>query len=128
MVSKNPINGAVRFLLELGAITTYAIWGYNRTESSLRILLAVGLPLLFAALWGIFAVKDDPSRSGKTVVQTPGAIRLLLELGLFTIAVLMLLDLGYSMLGWIFGGVVLVHYLVSYNRIAWLVKQNRFFY
>lgn len=124
MVSKNPINGAVRFLLELGAIIAYAIWGYRQAESSLRILLAIGLPLFFAALWGIFAVKDDPSRSGKTVVQTPGTIRLLLELGLFILAVLMLLDLGYSMLGWIFGGIVLLHYLISYNRIAWLLKQK----
>ena len=124
MVSKNPLNGALRFLLELGGITSFAVWGYNQSESSARILLAILLPLGFAVLWGVFAVRNDPSRSGKTVVQTPGPIRLLLELGLFTGTTLMLLDLEYTLLGWIFGAVVLLHYIISYDRVAWLVKQK----
>ena len=124
MVSKHPVNGAVRFLLELGAITTYAIWGYNQSDTAMRILLAIMLPLGFALLWGIFAVRNDPSRSGKTVVQTPGWIRLLLELSLFTGATWMLLDLDYQLLGWSFGGVVAVHYLISVDRMRWLLHQG----
>lgn len=116
-------NGALRFLLELGAITTFGIWGFNQSDSWQKILLAILLPVGFAILWGVFAVRNDPSRSGKTVVQTPGWIRLLLELGLFATATWMLLDLEHLLLAWILGGVVLVHYLISDKRIMWLCKK-----
>ena len=75
-------------------------------------------------IWGVFAVKDDPSRSGKTVVQTPGILRLLLELGLFGVAAWMMLDLDYSLIALIFGLIVAIHYFVSFDRIAWLLKQK----
>ena len=58
------------------------------------------------------------------MVQTLGILRLLLELGLFGAAAWMLLDLGYSTLAIIFGVTVLVHYILSYDRIAWLLKQK----
>ena len=124
-MSKHPLNNAVRFILELGGIITFGIWGYHQSEAGMRILLAVILPLGFAVSWGVFAVRDDPSRSGKTVVQTPGVIRLILELALFATAAWMLINLGYSLSGWIFGGVVVIHYIFSHDRIAWLLKQNR---
>ena len=125
-MSIKPLNGAVRFLLELGAITTCGIWGFNQSESGMRILLAILLPLGFALLWGVFAVRNDPSRSGKTVVQTPGWIRLMLEFGLFTGATWMLLDLEFELLGWIFGGITILHYIISYERILWLVKVRKY--
>jgi hypothetical protein len=123
-MSKHPLNSAVRLLLEMTAIVSFGIWGYHQTETGMRILLAILLPLGFAALWGVFAVKDDPSRSGKTVVQTPGIIRLLLELGLFGAAAWMMLDLDYSLAALIFGSTVVIHYFVSFDRIAWLLKQK----
>ena len=95
-MSKHPINSAVRFILELASMAVFAWWGYHLFETGLRILTAILLPIGFAIVWGVFAVRDDPSRSGKTVVQTPGIIRLILELALFGTAAWMLLDLGYS--------------------------------
>jgi hypothetical protein len=118
------MNSALRFLLELGALATFGIWGFHQSESWTRIMLAILLPLGFALFWGVFAVRGDPSRSGKTVVQTPGIIRLLLELTLFTGATWMILDLDYNLVGWIYGAVVLLHYVISYKRIAWLLKQR----
>ena len=82
-MASHPLNSIVRFLLEVVAIVSFGIWGYHQSDTGLKILLAILLPLGFATLWGVFAVKDDPSRSGKTVVNTPGILRLLLELGLF---------------------------------------------
>lgn len=123
-MSIQPINHAIRFLLELAAIFTFGYWGFHQTESGARILLAIGLPLLFALLWGVFAVRNDPSRSGKTVVQTPGLIRLILELGLFTAATWMLLDLEWTITAYIFAGIVIIHYVLSYKRIRWMLKQN----
>jgi len=123
-IVKHPVNSAVRFLLELLAITAFGIWGYHQSDTSLKILYAILLPLGFALLWGVFAVKGDPSRSGKTVVQTPGIIRLLLELGLFGAAAWMLLDLDYSLIALIFGLTAAIHYIVSFERIAWLLKRK----
>jgi len=75
-------------------------------------------------LWGVFAVPNDPSRSGKTVVATPGLIRLILELVLFGVSAWMLFDLDFQKLGWIFSIAILIHYATSYDRIAWLLKQK----
>jgi len=123
-MSIHPLNSAVRLLLEITAIVTFGIWGYHQSETGVRILLAILLPLGFAVLWGVFAVRDDPSRSGKTVIQIPGIIRLLLELGLFGAAAWMLLDQNYSLIALIFGLTVSTHYILSYKRIAWLLKQK----
>ncbi len=124
MRSKHPINLAFRFLLELAAIFTFGFWGYSQAGGATGVLLAILLPLLFAVLWGVFAVKGDPSRSGKTVVQTPGILRLLLELGLFGLAAWMLLDLDHSLIALIFGSAVVIHYFISFDRVAWLLKQK----
>ena len=124
MKSKHPINLALRFLLELAAIFVFGFWGHSQAGGGTAILLAVLLPLLFAVLWGVFAVRGDPSRSGKTVVQTPGILRLLLELGLFGLAAWMLLDLDYSLLALILGLAVIIHYIFSFDRITWLLKQK----
>ncbi len=118
------MNLALRFFLELAAIISFGIWGYNQSEGGLKIILAIFLPLGFALLWGVFAVKDDPSRSGKTVVQTPGILRLLLELALFGTAAWMLLDLDHNRIALVFGLAVVLHYLLSFDRMAWLLKQK----
>ena len=123
-IALHPVNSIVRFILELIAIVAFGIWGYHQSETGIRILLAILLPLGFALLWGVFAVKDDPSRSGKTVVQTPGIIRLLLELSLFGAAAWMMLDLNYSLVALIFGLTVVIHYFTSFDRLAWLLKQK----
>ena len=123
-MSKNPVNLAIRFALEVVAIVTFGIWGYRASDGLPGLILAILLPLVFAGLWGVFAVPNDPSRSGKTVVPTPGMIRLILELALFVAATWMLFDLEFQKLGWIFSTGVLIHYASSYDRIAWLLKQK----
>ena len=123
-MGKHPLNLALRFLLELAAIFTYGLWGYRVSEGASGILFAILLPLVFALLWGIFAVPQDPSRSGKTVVSTPGLLRLFLELVLFASATIMIRDLYPSPASWIFGGIVLIHYILSYDRVLWLLKQK----
>ena len=77
----------------------------------------------FAAMWGVFAVKDDPSRSGKTVIPTSGIIRLILELVFFGLAAWALFDLGYLKTGFAFSFLVVLHYALSFDRILWLIKH-----
>jgi hypothetical protein len=124
MKSKHPINLVLRFFLELAALIVFGFWGHSLTEGGMRIPLAILFPVLFAVIWGVFAVKGDPSRSGKTVVQTPGIIRLMLELALFGAAAWMMLDLDYTLIALIFGSAVVIHYFISFDRIAWLLKQK----
>lgn len=123
-MSKHPVNLAFRFILEITAIITFGIWGFGLSDSWPRFLLAILFPLIFSVLWGVFAVQDDPSRSGKTVVSTPGIIRLFLELVLFGSAIWMQLDLQYPKLALVCWIAVGVHYISSYDRIIWLVKQK----
>ena len=123
-MSTHPLNHALRFMLEIAALVIFGFWGYDLSDSWTGILWAILLPMLFAAVWGVFAVQDDPSRSGKTVVPTPGVIRLVLELILFAAATWTLIGLEKPLLGCIFGGVVLLHYIISYDRIAWLLKPR----
>ena len=124
-MGKNPLNLAFRFLLELCALVIFGLWGWNSTTSALRYLLVATLPLLAAVLWGTFNVPDDPSRSGKAPVPVSGFLRFTLELAFFALAVLVLCDLGWITPAWIFSAAVLVHYALSYDRIAWLLKQKK---
>ncbi len=123
-MSKNPFNLAFRFVLELASIASLGMWGYSLSNGALAILGAIFFPLVFMLLWGIFAVRGDPSRSGKTVVNTPGRARLILELVLFGISAWALGAAGYTVVAIIFGVAVIVHYLLSLDRVLWLVKEK----
>ncbi len=122
-MSKNPFNLALRFILEMMALMSLGIFGYRFFEGAMGVIAAVLLPLCFAVAWGVFAVKGDPSRSGKTVVTTPGPVRLVLELLLFSISVVALLYSDYPLVALIFGIAIIIHYLLSLDRVKWLLNQ-----
>ena len=119
----NAINLALRFFLEVIALGALGWWGWAQTESWWRALLAAGIVLFAAVLWGTFAVPDDPSRGGNGLVQVPGIVRLVLELLVFGGAAYALNALGRPTLASIFAVFVVLHYAWSYERVAWLIKQ-----
>jgi len=121
-MSQNPFNLAVRFLLEIIALVAIGAWAKVQFPGALGIILMILIPLLAATAWGIFNVKGDPSRSGKAPVPVPGIVRLLLELIFFSFATWALFSLNPTY-GWIFGIVALLHYLLSYDRIRWLLER-----
>jgi hypothetical protein len=122
-MSQNPINLAVRFLLEISALTAIGFWSWTQHTGILQIALVIALPVLAATLWGIFRTPEDASANRKAPVPVAGWVRLLLELAFFGFAVWGLFDAGAMLTAWIFGGVILIHYLVSYDRIRWLMRQ-----
>ena len=122
-MGSHPVNLAVRFLLELSALFSMGLWGWKQSDGLLKFFLAVGIPLIAAALWGVFAVPNDPSRSGSAPVPTPGVIRLTIELIFFAFAAWAFLDIGYNKLSLVLLIATIVHYVVSYDRILWLVRQ-----
>lgn len=119
-MANHPINLALRFILELVALFALGYWGWTQHSGVARLLWAIGLPLVAAVLWGTFRVPDDP---GKAPVLVPGLVRLLLEAVFFGAATWALYAAGLGFLSLAFGIIVLLHYVVSYDRIAWLLKR-----
>lgn len=122
-MGSHPINLVIRFLLELSALLALGVWGWQQAEGSLRFVLAVTIPLSAAILWGVFAVPGDPSRSGTAPIAVPGMLRLALELAVFGFATWALYQVGATGLSWTLGIAVTLHYLTSYDRLLWLIKQ-----
>lgn len=119
----HPLNLAFRFLLELSALAALASFGWARFDGVARWLTVFGFPVVFMVLWGVFAVPEDPSRSGNAPVPVAGSIRLGLELALFGVAALALHFADHSRLAVALAASVIVHYAVSWDRIAWLLGR-----
>ncbi|MCF8229861.1 MAG: YrdB family protein [Bacteroidales bacterium] len=122
-MGSHPINLLIRFLLEIAALFSIGMWGWEQSEGWIRYVLALGIPAIFAVVWGIFAVPGDPSRSDKAPIVTAGPVRLAIELGFFGLATWSLHDLGLTEASLAFGIIVVLHYAVSYDRIKWLVSR-----
>jgi hypothetical protein len=120
-MNTNPINLAIRFILEIVMLIILAMWGWHQGETWVRYVAAAGCPIAAAILWGIFRIQNDPKPAP---VETPGPVRLLLELALFGWAVWTLYQLGRPGLAEIMAIVVVVHYAVSYDR-TWAMLRNQ---
>ena len=122
-MGSHPINLGLRFLLELTALGAIGYWGWTQNAGWWRWVLVIGLPVIAAAIWGTFAVPNDPSRSGQAPIPTPGMIRLILELSIFALGAIALIVSQRATAGWAFVIIVLVHYAISYDRILWLFRN-----
>ena len=120
-MNKNPLNLALRFLLELLMLAVFGYWGWHLTTTWVHYLAAAGLPVLAAVLWGVFRIQNDPKPAP---VEIPGMARLLLEWLLFGSTVYFLYDLGYPTFGLVVAIIVVLHYIVSYDR-TWAMLQNK---
>lgn len=119
-MANNPINLALRFILELAGLFAMAYWGWTQHTGILRYLWTIGLPVAAAAIWGVFRVPNDP---GKATVAIPGWLRLVLEVIYFGLATWAFYTAGQNSWGLIFAVIVIIHYAISYDRILWLIKQ-----
>ena len=122
-MGSHPINLIFRFILELCALTAIGIWGWKQSDGFFRFVLSIGIPIILATIWGVFNVPDDPSRSGAAPVIVSGIVRLSVELAIFAFAIWSLYNIGSIRLSRILGIAVLLHYILSYDRITWLLTQ-----
>ncbi len=120
----HPIILGLRFLLELAAIFAIGAWGKSLNDGFWGYVWMVAFPLLGAIAWGTFRTPEDRSASGRAPVAVPGWIRLLLEWTIFAWAVWGLLQAGFSSSAYPLAGITLFHYLISYDRITWLLQQR----
>jgi len=117
----HSINLAVRFVLEVLALIAMGVWGWRQSDESFRLLVALAIPIVLAIVWGTFNVPGDPSRGGSAPIVVSGVIRLIVELGIFAVVTWALYNIGYTKLSLFFIFTVVVHYIVSYERIMWLL-------
>jgi hypothetical protein len=115
------LNLAVRFLLEIAGVVGLFRLGLWAADGPLAVLLALVFSIGAATAWGLFNVPGDRSRSGRAPVQVSGAVRLLVESVL----------LGGGSVGWFLAGPIwfawtytvtlVIHYLLSWDRVGWLL-------
>jgi hypothetical protein len=118
-MANNPIVLAVRFILELVGLFALGYWGWTQHTGALRVILAILLPLVAAAVWGIFRVPGHP---GDAPVPVPGIIRLLIEALYFGSAIWAFYASGRSTWGLILAIVVILHYIASYDYVIELLR------
>ena len=123
MLAQHPANLILRFFLEIVALVSVGQWGWQAGEGAWRYVLGLGLPLLLAAAWGVFAVPGDTSRSGKAPVPVSGRVRLALESAFFALAVLAMLANGSLALAAAFALAILLHHFWSVERVVWLWRN-----
>ncbi|RPI96306.1 MAG: DUF2568 domain-containing protein, partial [Chloroflexi bacterium] len=116
--SNHPLNLLFRFVLEMAGLFAMGYWGWTEHDGLMRYVLAIGLPLLAAVLWGTFRIPNDP---GPAPVTVPGPVRLLLEVVFFAAAVILLAAAGRTTAAIVFGALILFHYLISYDRVRWML-------
>ena len=116
-------NLILRFLLELAALSGFAVLAWNLTEGVGRFVAVVIIVALVGAIWATFAVPDDPSRSGNAPVPVPGALRLCLEFAVLFGGAWAFHASGHTWVGLSICALIVVHYLWWAERIAWLLQQ-----
>jgi hypothetical protein len=120
-MNTNPINLAVRFLLEIAMLIIIGYWGWCITTDWMQYAAALLLPVTATVIWGVFRIQNDPKPAP---VEVPGIVRLLLEWVLFGSAIFALFSLGYYTLGLVMAIIVKLHYIVSYDR-TFAMLQNK---
>ncbi|MGE7217436.1 YrdB family protein [Priestia koreensis] len=89
------LNLLVRFSLELFALGSLVYWGLQFGKGSMKIVLAVGAPLLLGIVWGIFG-------SPRSQIQLPVPIHLVLEILVFGLPFIALYTTGKHDLAFIY--------------------------
>jgi hypothetical protein len=120
-MANNPLNLALRFVLELVALGGLALLGSTLGDDGWELLPAIGLPIAAAAAWGILRVPDDP---GPAPVAVPGPVRLALEVVVFGGGVVGFGVAGHTTLALVVGVVMAGHYIVSYDRVLRLLRDQ----
>jgi len=87
VIGVRQFNLALKFLLELVALAAFGLWGGSAADGAAAALLAIGLPVLVAVMWGTLAAPRARRRLRLT-------LRAPFELGVFALAALALWGAG----------------------------------
>lgn len=118
-----PAQAGFRFLIEVLAITSWAIVGWHLTDGPARLVLVVVLPLAAAVVWGTFRAPGDHSAGGAPVA-VPGPVRLVIELDVLLGAAVAVALVRRWTFGVALAVAVLAHYATTMRRVHWLLRQR----
>lgn len=80
-------NLVVRFLLELCMLAAFAYWGFwIGSGTAGKIVLGIGVPLLAAVLWGLFAARKAMIRLPQSAHFIAGLMMMMLLLAAVALA------------------------------------------
>jgi hypothetical protein len=116
-------NLALRFGLELAALAGFGLAAWKLSSGPVRWVAVIGVPIAAAAVWGVFNVLDDPSRSGAAPVEVNGWVRLAIELVILGGGAAAVALVGNRTLGVGLALLIVIHYVASWTRIEWLIQQ-----
>ncbi|XVK82872.1 hypothetical protein BST_0586 [Bacillus stercoris] len=119
----NQANLLLRFILEIAALISIGVFAWISFDGYFKYVLTLVLPIAVMIVWSVFAVPHDPSRSGQTVIPVNGITRLVIELLIFAMAVAALYFSHLKPVGIIFLCLIILHYIISAERIKWLLNQ-----
>ena len=120
-MSKHPFNLLIKFLMEIAALVIVGMWGWHCTTGWEKYVLAIGLPVIAATLWGVFRIPNDPNPAP---VEVPGIVRLAYEFFLLGFSTWALYNMGYITPSYIMGGVTLFNYIASYDRTLKMLRNK----
>ena len=120
-MASNPINLALRFILEIVALVGLGLLGWTLGGDGWRLVPALALPAIAGAAWGTFRIPNDP---GRAPVAVPGPIRLALEVAVFSGGVAGFAAAGNATVALIVGAVMVGHHLASYDRVLRLLRNE----
>ncbi|PPH27837.1 4-amino-4-deoxy-L-arabinose transferase [Rathayibacter sp. AY1F9] len=102
-------NAILRFLLELVALATFALWGFASWDLPWNIVLGIGAPVVAALVWALFL-------SPRAVLAIDIYGRSLIELLVMGAAALAWLDLGQPVVAIVFGVLAVVSGVIAGRR------------
>jgi len=120
-----PAQAGFRFVIEILAITSWAIVGWNITDGPLRFVLVVALPIVAATVWATFRAPGDHSAGGGAPIAVPGVVRLLLELDVLLGAAIAVALVWRWTFALALAVAVVAHYATTAPRVRWLLAQGR---
>ncbi|WP_416723636.1 YrdB family protein [Bacillus stercoris] len=123
MEKLNQANLLLRFILEIAALISIGVFAWISFDGYFKYVLTLVLPIAVMIVWSVFAVPHDPSRSGQTVIPVNGVTRLVIEILIFAMAVVALYFSHLKPVGIIFLCLIILHYIISAERIKWLLNQ-----
>ncbi len=96
------LNLLVRFLLELCMLAAVGYWGFKTQSGVMRIVLGIGLPILFIVIWSLFVAP-------KAAYPLRGIPHVVLSLILLGSGAVALFASGRAGLGWVYAIVLIVN-------------------
>lgn len=105
-------------------LVAVGVAAWAELDGAARWFGVVGAPAALMIVWGTFNVPGDPSRGGGAPVTVSGRTRLVIEFVFFAVgAAALILWTGSVWLAAGFVATVIVHYVLSLDRVGWLMTK-----